>query len=152
MRRTRFGRLIVLAMAVALPLSTGCATVANGTRQEVAVTSEPLGAAVFVNDVAVGVTPVRVSLPRRKSAIAVRFEKEGFASTRIDLRRSVSAWIAADAVALNPFARQGLDSSSSYAAGAAGTLAIFLGTDFLTGGAYKFPKVVRAVLTPEREP
>ena len=132
----------------ALVLSTGCATVAHGVRQEVVVTSEPLGAAVFINDVPVGATPKRLSLRRGESNLVVRFEKQGFASQRIALKRSLSGWVYLDLIALNPMAGQGLDRASDWPKQAAFSLAVLLVTDLASGGAYKFPKVVRAVLEP----
>lgn len=134
----------------ALVLSTGCATVAHGVRQEVVVTSEPLGAAVFINDVPVGITPVRVSLRRRERNVVVRFEKDGFATGRVTLKRTVSGWVALNGIVLNPLARQGMSRSQADAwpTQAAFSLAFMVGADFATGGAYRFPKVVRAVLEP----
>ena len=134
----------------ALMLLTGCATVAHGVRQEVVVTSEPPGAAAFVNDVPVGMTPVRVSLRRWERNVVVRFEKDGFATERVPLKRSVSGWVALNGIVLNPMAMQGMSSSQADAwpAQAAVALAFMLGADFVTGGAYKFPKVVRARLEP----
>ena len=113
------------------------------------MTSEPSGADVFVNDVPVGPTPVRVSLKRRQATVLVRFEKEGFEVERLLLTRSISRWVAADvAVALNPMAGQGLDSAEQWPAMAATALATLLVVDFVTGGAFTFPSVVRAVLRP----
>ncbi len=142
-------RSAIIALS-ALLLSTGCATVAHGVRQEVVVTSEPLGAAVFINDVAVGTTPKRVSFRRGESNVVVRFEKQGFASQRIALKRSISGWVALNGVVLNPMARQGMTRSQADAwpTQAVVSLAFMLGPDLATGGAYKLPKVVRAVLEP----
>lgn len=135
-------------LLAALMLSTGCATVAHGVRQEVVVTSEPSGAAAFVNDVPVGITPVRVTLRRWERNVVVRFEKDGFTSQRVVLKRTVSGWVALNGIALNPMARQGMTKSQADAwpTPALFALAFMLGTDFATGGAYKFPKVLRAVL------
>jgi hypothetical protein len=136
--------------SAALLVSTGCATLAHGVRQEVVVTSEPLGAAAFVNDVPVGVTPLRVSLKRSERNVVVRFEKDGFASQRIALKRTVSGWVALNGIVLNPYARQGMTQEQADAWPTRAPLAfgLMLGADFATGGAYKFPKVVRAVLEP----
>jgi hypothetical protein len=133
-------------------LSTGCATLANGVRQEAIITSEPLGAAAFVNDVPVGITPVRVSLKRSERHVVVRFEKDGFATERIALKRTVSGWVALNGIVLNPLARQGMtkEQADAWPAQALLGFGLILGADFATGGAYKFPKVVRAVLEPRR--
>jgi hypothetical protein len=129
-------------------LTTGCATLANGVRQEAIITSEPLGAAAFVNDVPVGITPVRVSLKRSERNVVVRFEKNGFATQRIALKRTVSGWVALNGIVLNPYAGQGMtkEQADAWTIQAPLVLGVLLGADFATGGAYKFPKVVRAVL------
>ncbi len=72
------GRLAVIA-TVAL-LSGGCATIADGTRQNVTVISEPPGADVFLNGQRVGTAPLVVCLNRRDEHIFLRFAKAGFVS------------------------------------------------------------------------
>ena len=106
-----------------------------------AVSSDPPGAHIFIENQYNGVTPAQLSLPRRKAHVVVRFEKEGFATEEVTLTRRLTAWLIADiAWALtNPRAGQGLVAES---------LAVLLGLDFLTGGAFKLPPTIRATLRP----
>ena len=71
-------RLDPIAAVVILTASTGCATLVHGTRQTVAVTSDPAGAKVTVLSTArdgtrvvrstPGVTPIQLNLARRDPA------------------------------------------------------------------------------------
>jgi hypothetical protein len=143
------GRLMSLAVLSGVVVGgSGCATLVHGPRQTVTVTSDPSGAAVTVLSgstvkEAPGVTPVKVRLPRRDANLTLRLEKAGCAPTEVKLKRSVSGWTFGNLIAANPFAQQGMDSSSgvSYAGQLGLTTAMFT-TDFLTGGAYKLPKAV----------
>ena len=143
-----FGAILLIAILVC---SGGCATVAHGAWQDVAVTSEPPGADVFVNDQPVGTAPLTVSLKRRDNHIVLRFAKDGFADVRVPLNRTTSAMVAGDfAISFNPFAAQGLDSPSRWPLLISEALGITLGIDILTGAAYKLPARVRAILSPTR--
>jgi len=104
-------------------VGSGCATIMNGRTQAVTVSSEPPGAHIFMGSQLLGVTPARLELTRRDDHIALRFEKDGFVGQEIQVKRSVSGWIA----------------------GNGGTL---LAIDFLTGAAFKHPGVVRVILPP----
>jgi hypothetical protein len=127
---------------------SGCATIINGPRQTVVVTSDPSGAAVTVLSGQTvkstpGVTPIELKLPRRDANLTIRVEKPGCAPAEMRLTRSVSGWVFTNLVAANPLAQQGMDSSSgmSYAGQLAITSGMFA-TDLLTGGSYKLPKMV----------
>jgi hypothetical protein len=127
---------------------TGCATIAHGSRQTVTVTSDPSGAAVTVLTGQTvketpGVTPLKLTLPRRDAHLTLRLEKAGCAPAEVRLKRSVSGWTFANLVAANPFAQQGMQNASvgSYVGQLGLTSALFT-IDFLGGGAYKLPRVV----------
>ena len=70
----------------------------NGRTQVVAVSSDPPGARVLIDDEPVGVTPTFVDLPRRERDLALRLEKEGFAAVDVPVGRSLSGWLWGDAV------------------------------------------------------
>jgi hypothetical protein len=128
----------------------GCASLAHGRYQEIAITSEPPGAEVFIDRRPVGVTPLQLDVSRRHAHV-LRFEKEGFAKQAVELKRRESAWLIADiAVAANPAAGQGLDDPSKWPLFVAQTLAIVLGIDLLTGAAFTLPSRVSATLQPVR--
>jgi hypothetical protein len=143
-----FPRLPLLALGAVLMASAGCATVAHGRTQTVVVTSDPSGARVFLKSTAVGLTPVQLQLKRRDEHIVLRIEKDGFVPADIPLKRTVSGWVSGNLAFANPLMIQGLNSASEYPLMAAQGLAFGFGTDFLTGAAYKLPKVVRVTLTP----
>jgi hypothetical protein len=132
-----------------LVLSTGCATIAHGTRQSVTVTSDPTGAAVTVlsNHIVKstpGVTPITLELTRRDPNITIRVEKAGCAAVDVRLKRSTSGWVFGNLVAANPMAMQGYDdhAGAQYAMQLAIGVPLMIGTDFATGAAYKLPKAV----------
>jgi len=153
-------RLLSLGMLCAAAAgATGCATIVHGSRQSVTITSDPSGAAVTVlsgHDVKEsGVTPLKVRLSRRDANLTLRLEKAGCEPTEVKVKRSVSGWTFTNLVAANPFAQQGMDSSSGMSyAGQLGVTSAMFTTDFLTGGAYKLPKVVdvRLCSSPARSP
>jgi hypothetical protein len=129
-------------------VAAGCATIVNGRTQAVAVRSEPSGANVFIGSRLVGVTPARLELKRRDDGIVLRLEKAGFSPEEIALKRSVSAWIAGNAVGANPLSCQGLNSLDACPALLAANTGTLMAIDFLTGAAYKHPSAVLAVLKP----
>ena len=129
----------------------GCATIAHGSTQYVSVVSEPAGATVFVSHIRAGVTPFGMTLSRRHDYV-LRFEKTGFTTREIALNRKASAWLIADVgIAANPLAAQGLDDPSKWPLLILEGLALFIGVDTLTGGAFKLPPTVRATLEPSQE-
>jgi hypothetical protein len=154
-------RLLSLVMMCAMAAGgAGCATLVHGPRQTVTVTSDPSGATVTVLSggsvkETPGVTPVKVRLPRRDASLRLRLEKQGCEPTELPLKRSVSGWTFGNLIAANPFAQQGMDSSSGIAyVGQLGLTTAMFGTDFLTGGAYKLPKAldVRFCSSPAGNP
>ena len=138
---------VLVVLGFSLP---GCATIVHGRHQDVAVASSPPGARVLVEGSERGTTPTRLSLERKKLAIVLRFEKEGFRPAEVSLKRTTSGWIALDALAgASEFANQGLSSTGQQAAVAAGVAAFSFGIDFLTGGAYQLdPARVHVTLEP----
>jgi hypothetical protein len=142
----------VVTMILAAVVSTqACATVANGTRQPVTVTSEPSSAQVFVNGKLAGTTPLRLDLKRRARTTVLRVEREGFLTREIPLERTVSGWTGGNIVFANPYASQGSKSPSDYRQQLAVT-AFGFGLDFLTGAAFKFPTSVKVTLQPGSSP
>jgi hypothetical protein len=66
--------MIVLSLALACQ---GCATVMNGSRQAVPVTSSPPGASILVDGKLVGHTPLHLRLKRDQS-LTIRIESDGY--------------------------------------------------------------------------
>lgn len=69
-----------LAFVFIATLISGCANMEKGAPQEVSIVSFPTAASVYVNGEAVGITPLKMSLPR-KVTHEVRLEKNGYNST-----------------------------------------------------------------------
>lgn len=126
--------------------STGCATVQHGVSQQIHVTSEPAGATITIESKVVGVTPAEIRLRRGDAGVIIHLDKDGFQPLDIPMKRKVSGWVAADAVALNPLSCQGLDSASACPGLILANAAIFFGLDFLTGAAFTYPSTVNGVL------
>jgi hypothetical protein len=81
-----------LSVLVTVFLVTGCATVINGTNQNVWVASEPPGATVVVDNVPEGETPLRLELKRRRTHL-VRLERDGYKPYEVLLNRDTSDWV-----------------------------------------------------------
>lgn len=73
-------------------LTTGCATVIHGTRQNVGISSTPSGASVSIDGVQSGTTPLFAKL-RRKENHVVRIALPGYQPTDLTLTSSVSGWV-----------------------------------------------------------
>lgn len=103
-------------LAICLCLS-GCATIMNGSKQEVPVNSLPQGAKIRLNhDYSEEVcrTPCFLNLPRKNHHI-IHISKEGYEPKSIMVSNSISGWIWGNLLV-------GL---------------IGLPVDFISGGAYK---------------
>ena len=83
--------LVACGAMVGFALS-GCATIIHGTHQDVAFSSSPTGAAVWVDSVKMGETPVVAKL-RRKDTHAVKLVLNGYQPYETTITRSVSGWV-----------------------------------------------------------
>lgn len=81
-----------LLLAAVMAGSWSCATIMQGSRQEVSIASTPTGAKVTVNGQEMGNTPLVAKL-RRKDKHAVRIEMDGYAPYEMALSRSTSGWV-----------------------------------------------------------
>lgn len=90
MRRLLPGAVVLL---LALRLN-GCASVAHGPMERIAIDTNPGGADVKIvcsnQVVASGVTPTSLSIPRRGDPCEVALSKEGYESARVPLERGFS--------------------------------------------------------------
>ncbi|MGZ8878462.1 MAG: PEGA domain-containing protein [Candidatus Aminicenantales bacterium] len=94
MRRKNLALLLFLTLA-SLLLSPGCATLTRKSTQRIPVTSSPVGAAVSVNGVKKGVTPLAIRLMRKDKNQVIRIEYPGYNPREIQARRSPSPIVAA---------------------------------------------------------
>ncbi len=71
---------------------TGCATIMNQTTQSIGISSTPTGAAVAVDNVPNGKTPIIARLTRKDNHF-VKIELEGYELFETTLTRRVSGWV-----------------------------------------------------------
>lgn len=83
----------ILGVVVAFGLVfSGCASIINGTTQEVGFSSSPTGAKICVDNQQCGNTPRVFNLKRKENHI-VRLELEGYQPYETTLSRQVSGWV-----------------------------------------------------------
>lgn len=76
---------------VALFLTSSCATIFSGTREEILFTSEPSGVKIIMDGYTVGKTPIMLDVRRSLSGRWVAFELEGYESQYIKLEADFNA-------------------------------------------------------------
>jgi PEGA domain len=154
----RFGHAIT-AISVTL---TGCASTIHhapmpgggDAMQIIAVTSTPDGAEVYIGDRMLGVTPLKIPVKRKAPGLVLRFERTGYESIEVPLKRTTSEAVAGNLafalIPLNPL--QGLSdnpwSTPTRTALAFALPLAGLTIDAITGGAYNLPPHVHATLHP----
>ena len=79
----------ILSALVALTV-TGCGTIMQGSKQDVAVSSTPTGAQISVDGQVAGVTPATLRLARKNGHL-VRIELPGYQPFEMNLTRKVSS-------------------------------------------------------------
>ena len=86
----------------ALLLTTGCASIVCGTRQKVAVRSNPPGAMVYVDDEQKGTTseeaPLTLSLKRSDPTFSLRLELDGYKPWHTQIDREFDWWYAGNCI------------------------------------------------------
>ena len=90
MRARTWSRIVFFALGGLLVAA--CATIMQGTSQEVSVSSTPTGARVLVDGAEMGKTPLVASL-KRKDKHVVRVELEGYQPFEMALGRATSGWV-----------------------------------------------------------
>ncbi len=83
MKNLRENRFILILTLASILLAPNCATITRRSKQRIPVTSNPVGAAVFVNGVQQGVTPLEIRLPRKEKGAVIRIESPGYRPVEI---------------------------------------------------------------------
>lgn len=83
--------------AVACVALTGCATIMQGPKQQMSISSTPSAAQIMIDGANVGVTPMIAQLERKKSHV-VRIIAPGYQPYEIPITKSVSGWVAGNLV------------------------------------------------------
>lgn len=81
-----------LLFASLIFLTTGCASLVNGTHQDIAITSNTGNGLVFVDGNAVGNSPVVAHLDR-KHAHVVKVEQPGYAADERTIQPETNDWV-----------------------------------------------------------
>lgn len=84
--------LIICLIGVGAVLISGCASIIQGTRQNVGISSTPSGATVCVDNKECGKTPCVQELSRKDNHF-VTITLDGYMPYEITLTKSVSGWI-----------------------------------------------------------
>ena len=86
-------RITVAGLACVSTLAlASCASIIHGTRQDVGITSVPTGAAVIIDNVQSGNTPLIAKLTRKDNHF-VRITLPGYQPYDLTLTRGVSGWV-----------------------------------------------------------
>lgn len=72
-------------------LTTSCATIISGSRQNVEITSEPTSAKVYINEIEIGNTPVQKNLKRNQEYQLV-LKLDGYETYETKLEKKFNAW------------------------------------------------------------
>jgi hypothetical protein len=85
-------RSLVLLGLAATVLAAACATIMHGSRQQVAVSSTPSGAAVTVDGQQMGKTPLTADLSRKEKHL-IKIDLQGYLPFEMYLTRKTSGWV-----------------------------------------------------------
>lgn len=85
-------KLISAAVVIGAVVASGCASIIHGTHQDVGISSSPTNAAVKVDGIIVGNTPVNAKLTRKDSHI-ISIEMPGYQPYETTFTRGVSGWV-----------------------------------------------------------
>jgi hypothetical protein len=139
----------LLGMIGILPFVSGCASIFQGTVQDVEISSVPTGASVTIDGKAYGTTPVTAELKRKDNHV-LRIELAGYQPFDTTITSSISVGgvlvdlgIAALGAALVGFSPDG---TQYIATTFIGNALLYLGLDALIGGIFKFSPETVATL------
>lgn len=133
-------------------LLIGCASLVNGTRQDLLVTSTPTGAHVILG-ARDFTTPATISV-RRNLDHVVLVQKEGFQPQRVEVKRKLSYWWWLDL--LIPFPLPGIADNPEKGTGGLVVVPVPIGLivvaplEWVTGSAFRLtPSDIHVDLIPE---
>lgn len=73
---------LIVIIVTAFMLAS-CATIIDGSKQKVVITSDPSGASIYVDGAPKGVTPMQTKIPRKSKSIL--FLKDGYKDKAVSL-------------------------------------------------------------------
>jgi len=83
-------KIILCSLAISL-LTTSCATIISGSKQNVKFSSNPTAATIFVDEVQVGITPFEIKLARGNEH-SVMIKLEGYQTYQTTLTKKLNGW------------------------------------------------------------
>ncbi|CAN5400346.1 hypothetical protein BH23BAC1_BH23BAC1_21270 [soil metagenome] len=89
--------LFVLSLIILSSFFSSCATIINGSRQPISISSSPSGAKITIDGIPTAATPFIAKLKRRDYHF-IKIEMDGYLPSEILLARKVSGWIAGNIV------------------------------------------------------
>lgn len=126
-------KVIGILMTIGI-VTTGCASIISGGKQDIAITSSPSNAQVFINDKLVGRTPYHETFRRTSPAKRIEVDLEGYKAFNKAIKKK---W--------NPFTLVNILTVFGAPIG-------FTVDRFFTGAYYKFdPDKVHANLKPKQD-
>ncbi len=98
MGRFRQYGIIACIFAAQILLFSGCAAIIKGTHEEVAFSSDPSGAEVYVNGRMMGSTPFALKLESKETYV-IEFKKEGYETKTYTITNHLGAgWVVLDVI------------------------------------------------------
>lgn len=91
MKTSKLCSAFFLSLALASSF-TSCATLVNGTRQNISISSQPSDANIWLDSMYVGRTPMIVQVPRSDSHL-VTISLEGYEPYQIVFSKRLSGWV-----------------------------------------------------------
>lgn len=82
---------IIFVTVLILLITTSCATIVSGTKQNVKFSSNPSSATVFIDEVEMGKTPFEIRLSRTNEH-SVMIKLDGYQTYETKLTKSFNAW------------------------------------------------------------
>ena len=101
LRVEKVAKSLLIFFCSLVPLS--CASMMLGEHQRVPVSSEPVGADVYLNGELMGKTPIQLDVKRKVATTWIRIELEGYEPYTIPLERIQSGWVFVDLLLLAPW-------------------------------------------------
>ncbi len=79
-------KVVFMLMTISI-FTTGCASIISGGRQDIAITSSPSNAQVFINDKLVGRTPYQGTFRRTSPAKKIEVDLEGYKAFNTEIKK-----------------------------------------------------------------
>jgi hypothetical protein len=81
-----------VSLLISCVLLTSCATILEGSRQEVSIHSNPAGANIFINGENKGATPRTILMKRKISARTVVLSIDGYENYEVNTKRKLNGY------------------------------------------------------------